>query len=858
MESAQPTMSLSSRKRLSYMGAAAAACVFGLGLVYLFGGMLDQQLDGERYLVFHLIAEFASIVVSFAIFTIGWYGYKQRSDTRNLAIAITFFTVGMLDFIHAISFQGMPDFLAVNSVGKSATYWIAARLVAATGLLLVPFMPEKAPPGWLRPRLLLAAALGMVALLAILLSYTDLIPAMFVEGKGLTPLKTGLEYLVIVINLATIAVLWKRPVFGIRATTLLQTALVITVSTELAFTLYASSDDSYNFLGHVYKAVAYYLILRAIFVSSLQQPFLELNQAREDLQRSFDSIGLALSSSLDLNKTLDLIVRLASDLLRSPALVALQQREPDSLTVLATHGITDSPQTIPLKDNLASRVWRDREPVWIDEVSESSQPYQSIMQGSIFRSALAVPILKDDAILGEIAVYSRAPAAFKEPEARLLAAFARQAAVAIENARLYQTELASRAQIQNYVNQLSVLHDIGLSLNRETDQGRLLRMVLKNAAELTSAGAGIMTLIREGRTEVISEYYAPWYEDRCEIDERATTLHQRVELLAHGDATRVADTGNLDMLPLGHIHLKGLLIGTLRDTRGRTMGHFMLSDKSGGGEFTSEDEDLIALLAAQSSVALVSAESFAREHRVAETLQAALLPAVPKREDVEVGLLYRSAGSYGKVGGDFYDFIELGGSRMAVIVGDVCGKGLEAATYTAMIKYMLRAYLGEGLLPGDCLTRLNLAVHDQLPLEKFITAGLAVIDTSTDVISYSSAGHPPPCICHNGQSGIMQTTQAVPLGVLPDTRYLTTQVSSAEACSIFMYSDGLIEARPEGGEPFGEKRLIAVLSGRCCDQAQQVANDVLQAAVDYSGGELRDDIALVAVRLIKEPKAKRD
>jgi serine phosphatase RsbU (regulator of sigma subunit) len=346
---------------------------------------------------------------------------------------------------------------------------------------------------------------------------------------------------------------------------------------------------------------------------------------------------------------------------------------------------------------------------------------------------------------------------------------------------------------------------------------------------------------------------------RCKIDERASTLHQRVERLTQGDATRVASTGDLELLlPAGHLNLMGLLIGTLRDTRGRAIGHFMLSDKAGGGEFSSEDEELIALLAAQSSVALVSAESFAREHQVAETLQAALLPSVPRRDDVEVGLLYRSAGTYGKVGGDFYDFIELGGSRMAVIVGDVCGKGLEAATYTAMIKYMLRAYLGEGMLPGDCLTRLNIAVHEQVPLERFITAGLAVIDTGIEVISYSSAGHPPPCICRDGKSGMMHTTQAVPLGVLPDTRYLTTQVSSADACSIFMYSDGLIEARPEGGEPFGEEKLVEVLSGRCCDQAQRVANDVLKAAVDYSGGELRDDIALVAVRLLKKTAAEHD
>jgi hypothetical protein len=97
MDTAQSKISLSSRKRLLYLGTASAACMTGLILVYFFGGLLDPRIDGEHYLAFHLIAEFASIVVSFAIFTIGWYGYKQNSDTRNLAIAITFFMVGMLE-----------------------------------------------------------------------------------------------------------------------------------------------------------------------------------------------------------------------------------------------------------------------------------------------------------------------------------------------------------------------------------------------------------------------------------------------------------------------------------------------------------------------------------------------------------------------------------------------------------------------------------------------------------------------------------------------------------------------------------------------------------------------------------------
>jgi serine phosphatase RsbU (regulator of sigma subunit) len=105
---------------------------------------------------------------------------------------------------------------------------------------------------------------------------------------------------------------------------------------------------------------------------------------------------------------------------------------------------------------------------------------------------------------------------------------------------------------------------------------------------------------------------------------------------------------------------------------------------------------------------------------------------------------------------------------------------------------------------------------------------------------------------------MLHTPQAIPLGVLPDYKYLSTQISMTGACSIFMYSDGLIEARPEGGEPFGDQRLMETLAGRCCNPSQHVAADALQAVLDYSGGELRDDIAIVAVRFTMGPTKTHD
>lgn len=426
-------------------------------------------------------------------------------------------------------------------------------------------------------------------------------------------------------------------------------------------------------------------------------------------------------------------------------------------------------------------------------------------------------------------------------------------AIAIEKARLYEDELGSSAQLHNYANLLSVLHYLGLSLNQETDRDRLLKMVLENAAELTSAGVGVMTLIKDDRTDIISLYRAEWYEEACELGNEIPSLHRSVARLLGDtqlDVKRILNMEEeINSLPVGHMKLRGLLIGTLRDTRDRIKGHFMLSNKANGAEFTDDDEEIISLLAAQSSVAMISAENFERERHIAESLQDALLPDAPIRDDIEVGLLYRTAGIYGKVGGDFYDFVELDGNRVAIVVGDVCGKGLQAATYTAMIKYMLRAYLGEDMYPGDCLTRLNVTVNSQIAIEKFITVLVAIIDTVEATVTYASAGHPPPLICRDDTARPLKTQRAAPLGVIDELEYLSSQASLAGACSLIMYTDGLLEARPQRGEPFGEQRIIDTLAGRCCLPAQKIIDSLLAAVIDYSVGALRDDIAMVAVRL---------
>lgn len=422
-------------------------------------------------------------------------------------------------------------------------------------------------------------------------------------------------------------------------------------------------------------------------------------------------------------------------------------------------------------------------------------------------------------------------------------------------ATLYEEEKKTRAQIQNYAIRLSHLHEMGLSLGTEVDREQLLEKVLGGALEMTRAGVSALLLVQGGKSEMVSMRYAPWYGGRCTIEQDASQLHERVAALADGGGRNTVLVQGFSSddprfsLPGGHPRLRGLLIGILRGPKGKAKGYFLLSDKEGGEDFSPEDEEVISLLAAQSSVALTSLENYEREHYVADTLQSVLLPDVTYRDDVDIALLYQSADRVGKVGGDFYDIVEMRDGRLALAVGDVSGKGLEAATYTAMIKYVLRAYLLECFSPAECMARLNRAVSQELPSEKFVTLALVVMDPRRELAELVSAGHPRPVIVENGKASMLAGDTAVPLGVIDNYNYSSARIPLRAGSSLLMYTDGLLEARPESGEPFGEKRILAALDAHSASRAQDTVNGLTEEAVRYSEGRLRDDIALMMATL---------
>jgi sigma-B regulation protein RsbU (phosphoserine phosphatase) len=244
-------------------------------------------------------------------------------------------------------------------------------------------------------------------------------------------------------------------------------------------------------------------------------------------------------------------------------------------------------------------------------------------------------------------------------------------------------------------------------------------------------------------------------------------------------------------------------------------------------------------------------EAEQRARQLAETLQASLLPphllVIP---DLDVAGAYRPAGDGYEVGGDFYDVFETGRETWGIVLGDVCGKGAAAATVTSLARYAVRAAALRLAEPSAVLATL----HDAMlrsHVDRFLTALFLVLartPTGAFQLTVASGGHHLPMLLRDGavqrvgQSGTF-------LGMLERARFADVTVELVPGDALVLYTDGVTEAR-RGDEFLDDGGLIdLLLDAPPAMGAQDLADHVVQRALDFQDGLPRDDIAVVVLRV---------
>ncbi|GLZ01529.1 PP2C family protein-serine/threonine phosphatase [Actinoplanes sp. NBRC 103695] len=309
------------------------------------------------------------------------------------------------------------------------------------------------------------------------------------------------------------------------------------------------------------------------------------------------------------------------------------------------------------------------------------------------------------------------------------------------------------------------------------------------------------------------------------------------------------------LLPAGFGPIGALLVTPLPGNA-EPAGALILARRGDRASFTDEDEMLARIFAARAGAAVAAALLYRDQVDTAAVLQADLLPPELYQPDgVELIGSYQAARDAMRIGGDFYDVFKPTprSADTVIALGDVCGKGPEAAVLTGKVRQTLRALRLVEVPPPDMLGVLNQALLESGRQHRFVTLVVGSViraDHGRVLLTLASGGHPPPLVLRNDGTVEEVPTSGTLIGVVPQTvvHPATVELEPGELC--LLYSDGLTEARggPSGNEQYGEQRLREALSS-CRDMpGDATVERVRQLVSDWVRGGMRDDIAMLAVR----------
>ncbi len=274
----------------------------------------------NSYLVFHSIAEIFSIVVACGIFVLAWNSRRFAQNNYLLFIGIAYLFVAGLDLLHTLAYKGMGVFQGDES-DLAAQLWISARYVEGASLLVATFFVNRK----LRIQFVLAVYIVVVTLLLASIFYWKSFPVCFFEGTGLTLFKKVSEYIICLLLFLTILMLMRRrQEFEPQVLWLLVGSIAITITSELAFTLYVNVEGFPNLIGHYLKIISFYLIYKAIIQTGLTKPYdlllrdlkhseKALKAAKENLEIEVSERTAQLQQSVEKLRETELRYRMVAD-----------------------------------------------------------------------------------------------------------------------------------------------------------------------------------------------------------------------------------------------------------------------------------------------------------------------------------------------------------------------------------------------------------------------------------------------------------------------------------------------------------------------------------------------------------------
>jgi PAS domain S-box-containing protein len=297
--------------------------------------------------------------------------------------------------------------------------------------------------------------------------------------------------------------------------------------------------------------------------------------------------------------------------------------------------------------------------------------------------------------------------------------------------------------------------------------------------------------------------------------------------------------------------LRSLIVTPLRSRRDVVGALWLGVTPASRSRYEAGDLVFVEELARRVALAIENARLFEDRRRVAETLQLSLLPpALPDVDGLELGAAYRASGDGNDLGGDFYDVFEVALGSWAAVIGDVCGKGPGAAAVTGLARNTLHAIAWRERSPARVLVTLNDAILRRQADDRYLTAVYCRVEPHDGGarVALARGGHPPPLLRRRDGSVRPLGHPGLLLGSLFDVSLTDDEVDLLPGELVVLYTDGVTEAR-RGDDIFGPGRLGALIAaGEGCS-AQELADRIQAAALEFQPGPPRDDVAVLVLRV---------
>jgi sigma-B regulation protein RsbU (phosphoserine phosphatase) len=500
---------------------------------------------------------------------------------------------------------------------------------------------------------------------------------------------------------------------------------------------------------------------------------------------------------------------------------------------------------IKLGDGVTGTAAMERRPVVVEDVRTYPRYIEAVKNT---RSELAVPLISQNRVVGVLDIQSPEPYYFSEDQARMLSLLASQIAIAIQNARVYESERRNREL-------LALLYDISLEMGSTLEVDDLVHKIAAAVKQKIDYHTFSIFLVDEKQALL-----RPKFVIRSNEPEHNKlflpigtgligTAAKLNEPLRVGDVTK--DPRYLNV----HTEARSELVVPLT-SKGKVVGVVDL-ESTQVNYFTEYHQRFLMTLASRIASALVNAELFervadnerriSREMKIAREIQRQLMPdEVPSIPPLKMAVLFKPVA---QLGGDLYDWIEFDDGRLAIVLGDVAGKGAPAALYGALSSGVIRTRAGRKYPPGQMLELVNKTLF-QRPVEgQYVAVTYSIYDPKAKTVTLANSGLPYPLLVRGGQPTYLDIA-GIPLGLFSDSKYQETALQLQSGDILVFYSDGVVEMRNEAGEEFGLKRLAETVRLQHEKSPDEIVKGISAALADFIGRvRPHDDRTMIVVKM---------